>query len=92
MLRMARVLRNAGRLEESRTVYARLAVGPAARVAGAPADLVARHALCELSVQTASRRPAHELKADLFRGRWHLTRGQFQYYWAEASRLCPGQN
>jgi signal transduction histidine kinase len=92
MLRMARVLRNAGRLEESRIVYARLAVVTAARVAGAPPDLVARHALCELSAQTASQHAAaHELQADLVRGRWHLTRGQFQYYWAEASRLS-GQN
>jgi signal transduction histidine kinase len=85
LLRMARVLRHAGRLEESRAVYARLATGPAARVAGAPADLVARHALCEQAAE------AQNLKADLLRGRWHLTRGQFQYYWAEASRLS-GQN
>ncbi len=90
LLRMARVLRNEGRLEESRDVYARLAGATGIRVAGAPAELVARQALCELSGQAVSQQAAcaQDLKAGLLRGRWHLTRGQFQYYWAEASRLA----
>ncbi len=69
LLRMARVLRNTGRIEESRAVYERLAACSGVRVAGAPAELVARH---ELGV---------DLRADLLHGRWHLTRGQFEYYW-----------
>src|ERR1019366_8700877 len=38
-------------------------------VAGAPAELVARHALGDDS-----------LREELLRGRWHLTRGQFEFY------------
>ena len=47
-LRIARVLRKLGRRDESIAAYQRLA-RVAATVAGAPAELVARHALCELS-------------------------------------------
>ena len=84
LLRTARVLRNSGRKEESRAVYARLAASAGVRVAGAPAELVARHALCELSGQRAD---AEALRNDLLRGRWHLSRGQFEFYWSEAARL-----
>jgi signal transduction histidine kinase len=82
-LRIARVLRNAGRRDESAAAYRKLS-GIAASVAGAPAELVARHALCEIS------RSSHEaavLKNDLRSGRWQLSRSQFEFYWAEAGRL-----
>ena len=69
LLRLARVLEKMGRREESRAAYTRLAACGGARVAGVPAELVARHALGDLSV-----------RADLLRGRWHLTRGQFEFY------------
>ena len=69
LLRLARVLNKLGRREESRATYARLAAADGARVAGAPAELVARHAMGDGS-----------LRADLLRGRWHLTRGQFEFY------------
>ena len=49
-----------------------------------PAELIARHALCELSGDTTD---AQALKQDLLRARWPLTRGQFAYYWLESSRL-----
>ena len=77
LLRMARVLRNTGRIEESRGVYARLAACPDVRVAGAPAELVARHEL------------GQDLRTDLLRGRWHLTRGQFEYYWPDQGDPPP---
>jgi signal transduction histidine kinase len=88
LMRLARVLRKIGRNEEARAAYLRLAdisgeVGEA-RIAGVPAELVARHALCELS---GLRTDAQTLKQDLLRARWQLTRGQFEYYWSEASRL-----
>jgi len=83
LLRMARVLRNNGRLSESIAVYARLARVNAI-VAGAPAELVARHAICALSHNASQ---ALDLKNDLLSGRWRLTRGQFKFYWSEAGRL-----
>jgi signal transduction histidine kinase len=85
LLRLSRVLRNSGQTEKARARYAQLAELTGVRVAGAPADLVARKALCELS---GSRSDAQALTQDLLRGRWHLTRGQFEYYWAEAARMA----
>jgi len=69
LLRLARVLTKLGRTEESRQAYQRMASVSGVRVAGAPADLVARHALNDPTV-----------REDLLRGRWHLTRGQFEFY------------
>jgi signal transduction histidine kinase len=82
---MARVLRKTGRNDDARTLYAQLAAIADARVAGAPAELVARHALCELS---GSKADAAALKTDLTHARFRLNRGQFQFYWSEASRLA----
>lgn len=79
LLRMARVLRNVGKIEESRDVYKRLAACSGVRVAGAPAELVARHEL------------GQDLRADLLRGRWHLTRGQFEYYWPAQGDPPPAE-
>lgn len=84
LLRLARVLRNTGQAESARQKYGRLAEFGAVNVAGAPADLVARKALCEISGRKSD---AEALAKDLLRGRWHLTRGQFEYYRAEAARL-----
>ncbi len=83
-LREARVLRNTGDLGQSRAAYERLAGLPGAIVAGAPADLVARHALCDLS---GGRAAAERLRSDLLAAHWHLSRGQFKFYWSEAARL-----
>jgi signal transduction histidine kinase len=88
LMRMARVLRKIGRTADARAAYLELADagGPVgeARVAGVPAELIARHALCELSGEKTD---AQALKQDLLRARWQLTRGQFAYYWSESSRL-----
>jgi signal transduction histidine kinase len=85
LLRLARVLRNTGNAEQSRQRYTQLAALAGVKVAGAPADLVARKALCELSGRAAD---AAALLQDLLHGRWHLTRGQFEYYSSEAARLA----
>jgi signal transduction histidine kinase len=69
LLRLARALGKAGRRDETAAVYSRMAAISGVLVAGAPADLVARHALAD---------PA--LRDDLLRGRWRLTRGQFEFY------------
>ena len=78
------VLRRAGHIEESRAAYEGLAATGAARVAGAPAELVALHALAEL---TGQQDEAVRLREGLLRAKWRLTRGQFEFYWAEAAHL-----
>ena len=85
LVRMARVLRKIGRTADARTAYLDLAKSAGvARVAGVPAELIARHALCELS---GLKTDAQALRQDLLQSRWQLTRGQFAYYWSESSRL-----
>jgi hypothetical protein len=87
LIRLARVQRKTGHPHEAAAAYARIlnsGVG-GERVAGVPAELIARHALAELSGLKAD---AELLRQDLLRGRWQLTRGQFGYYWSEASRLA----
>ena len=86
LMRLARVLRKRGQIEAARSIYERLSRVDGVRVAGAPADLVARHALCELSRDSAD---GMRLQQDLLAGRWalDLTRGQFEFYWSEAIRL-----
>jgi len=85
ILRLARVLRKSGRITEAREAYTQLAAIDSAAVAGVPADLVARHELCDLASRPED---ALRLRDDLLRGRWPLTRGEFAFYWSEAGRLA----
>jgi signal transduction histidine kinase len=88
LVRMARVLRKMGRSDEARAVYLGLAndngMTGKARIADVPAELIARHELCELS---GSKDEANRLARDLLQARWPLTHGQFAWYWSEAARL-----
>ncbi len=74
LLRLARVLGKLGQREESRAAYTRMAGISGVRVAGVPADLVARHALGDTTIRD-----------DMLRGRWHLTRGQFEFYFGSGA-------
>lgn len=85
LMRTARILRKTGRNEEARAVYTQLAAMADANVAGVPAPLVAQHALCEIS---GSKSEVAALKSDLIQARYRLTRGQFEFYWSEASRIA----
>jgi predicted negative regulator of RcsB-dependent stress response len=85
LLRLARVLRKIGRKEQSLAAYQSLTAIAEARVAGAPAELVARHAICVLG---GRKEDAERLLSDLRDARWQLRRGQFEFYWEEASRLA----
>jgi signal transduction histidine kinase len=89
LMRMARVLRKAGRGGEALAAYARLARCGATPIGGVSAELIARHALCELSNR---REDAALLKRDLTESRWNLTRAQFGFYWTDASRLAGDAN
>ncbi len=84
LMRLARVLRRSGQAEAARAAYERLSRIDGVRVAGAPPALVARHALCDLSRDPAD---GMRLQEDLLAGRWPLTRGQFEFYREEATRL-----
>jgi signal transduction histidine kinase len=84
LMRLARVKRKQGQLDGARVAYQSLARLEGVRVAGVPADLVARHALCDLSREPAD---GLRLQAELLDGRWELTRGQFEFYRAEAVRM-----
>ncbi|MFN7933543.1 MAG: HAMP domain-containing sensor histidine kinase [Bryobacteraceae bacterium] len=84
-IRAARVLRTLQRGSEAHQAYARLAAIHNAKVAGAPADLVARHALI------GSAADATRLRNDLANGKWQLTRGQFAFYWNDTQRLLKSQ-
>jgi signal transduction histidine kinase len=84
LMRLGRVLRKLGRKRESIAVYARLRTFSKSRVAGVSADLVARLEICELLDGVAC---AEQLKKDLVGGRWRLSRGQFEFYWSETTRL-----
>ncbi len=75
LIRLARVERRLGDIAAAKSAYQRLE-RIAATVAGAPAELVARHALVELGAGDAEK-----LRADLLAGRWELTRAQFEFYW-----------
>lgn len=87
LLRLARVSRRRGATNAAAAAYERLAGIPQASLAGTPADLVARHALCEI-------RPADcgvkTLRDDLLRGAWPITRDQFAFYWSDVSRWSGG--
>jgi signal transduction histidine kinase len=84
LMRIARVLRKTGRNDDALATYRKMARNGPAQLTGGPADLIARHAICELS---NSRSDAAALKNDLAGGRWNLTRGEFEFYWSESSRL-----
>jgi len=84
LMRLARVFRKLARTEDARAAYTQLAQLKGVRLAGVPADLIANHAIAEL---TRSPTAAIALKQGLRNARWPLTRAQFAWYWSEASRL-----
>jgi signal transduction histidine kinase len=89
LLRLARVLRKTGQANESLAVYRQLSAIRGARVAGTPADLVARHAICAMD---GRKQDAEHLLAELRDGRWQLRRGQFEFYWDEAAKMAGSRD
>jgi signal transduction histidine kinase len=81
LMRLARVERRLSETQAARAAYQRLEKN-GGTVAGAPAELVALHALCQLG----SGDPA-KLQKDLLRGRWEITRAQFEFYWSELEKI-----
>ena len=94
LLRLARTLRKSGAHDQALQVYADLALLPGVRLAGLPADLLARRARCvvfhELQRKADLERAAGSLRADLAAARWPIDRGTFLAYSAEIDRWIGG--
>lgn len=82
LMRLARVLRKAGRKEDALEAYARLAMIPNAALEGVPADLVGHRArivlLRELGRPAGAETAA--LEAGLDAGRWQLDRATYLHF------------
>ncbi|HEY4363731.1 MAG TPA: HAMP domain-containing sensor histidine kinase [Bryobacteraceae bacterium] len=81
LMRMARVFRNMGQMEQARAMYGEMAGISGSTVEGEPADLLAREALVELGAGGGD-----AIRRDLLAGRWRLTRGQFHFYWSSVAK------
>lgn len=93
LIRLARNLRKAGKIDAALDAYAQIGAAGAA-VGGVPADLLARWARCGL-LESAGRSgeladEGHRLTADLLGSRWRLDRAQFDLHFADASRWAGG--
>ncbi|MBK7931234.1 MAG: HAMP domain-containing histidine kinase [Bryobacterales bacterium] len=91
LLRMGRINRNQGHNDQALQAYGQLAAMRDARVAGAPAELVARLAMAEILMRRDRGPEAIEqalrLRRGLEAGKWLLAHGQFLFYWQEVGRL-----
>ena len=90
LLRRARTLRSLGRAREALTAYGDLARLRDTRIAGLPADLVARRARCELLHEAGDlprlRDEARALRSDLLAVRWRLDEAAFHLYVSQTNQ------
>lgn len=94
LIRVARTLRRRGRIRDAIAVYDRLAaIGATVWVAGAPAELIARHERVVLRRQLGETeeadREADQLAAVLSSGRLIIDRDTYEFYGASAPRRAP---
>lgn len=93
LLRLARVLRKAGRYEAALATYAELARMPDQQVAGLPAGLIGSYARLEVLQQLGRDRELAEdagsFRLALASGTWRLTRAEFEFYHADVGRFLP---
>lgn len=84
LLRLARVLRKAGRTEEALDCYRRLGGLTKAGLEGVPADLIGRRAriatLSGLGRKDEAAQESAALQSDLLRGRWSLDRSAYLHF------------
>ena len=87
-------LRRLGRTDAALAAFARAAATQNAAVAGIPADLFARWAQCDLLAEAGRtdelKRLAEALHADLFSGRWQLSRAVLDANVDDAARWSGG--
>ena len=88
LTRLARVYRKLHDVAKAELAYSRLAKIPSATVAGLPAELIAHEGLATLFAETHRAgelsREAEALQNGLRRGRWQLTKQQYEFYASEA--------
>ena len=82
LLRLARVERRGGRIDEALAAYGMLAAIRGVAIDGEPADFVARRAICGVLEESGKRvemaREASSLEADFLAGRWALDRAAWE--------------
>jgi signal transduction histidine kinase len=83
LLRLGRVLRAEGDTSGARAAFERLAAIDNVRLDSGPADLVARDQA--RMFDNGNPATANDLRDDLLSGRWKLTQGEFEFYWARVS-------
>jgi signal transduction histidine kinase len=90
LVRIARMHRNARRWNDALEHYRQLETMAHVRIAGAPADLQARRAICDVFAQAgrdlALARESAALRDDLTRGRWTLDRPTWELAAADITR------
>lgn len=89
LLRLGRILRKLGRLEEARADYRRLGAIQDAAAGGAPAPLAGQWAICSIAEETGSadlRREGEKLRALLDSHRFSLGRSIYEIYADDAAR------
>ena len=91
LLRVARVQRKAGRLQDALATYDELALLGNTPVASLPAELLARHARCAVLATQGRladlRRETERLQQQLLSGAWTIDRGTFLHYTEEAEKF-----
>jgi signal transduction histidine kinase len=89
LVRLARVIRKKGRLEQSLRVYDDLARLEHVRVDGVSAELTARHARSRIFEELKESERLHEeagaMRSGLLAGTWEIDRGTFTQYLDETS-------
>ena len=85
LLRLGRVLVSSGQSAEALAVYQQLGGMSATEVAGAPAELIARHTRLRLLDAPQRQLEAGKLRTDLAAAHWQLARGQFEFFWKEVN-------
>ena len=92
LLRLGRVLRASESHQDALDAYTRLAALVDVRVAGLPADLLARAArfrvLADMGERGRAQDEARAVFQDLAQGRWALTRGQYEFYRDDAAGVA----
>jgi signal transduction histidine kinase/tetratricopeptide (TPR) repeat protein len=95
LLRIGRIHRKLGEREAALAAYGELAALGSISVAGLPAELLARHARCELFDESnraaEAQREAVVLYTGLHSGRWRLAGAAFRYYSKQARDLLVSE-
>ena len=96
LLRLARNQRKAGLLDAALATYRELGAAGPVSVSGWPAELVALRARCDLLERLGRdaelRVEAQGLEADLYGGRWPLTRSAYLHFTAEVEEWRARQS